>query len=173
MFKFKLNPQGSQGEFIELKGLTIAHKDFSTDIVSSSFEEKASIVDGIINRKAHPIRAGDIKSNVSSPAQESAKFIRLPSQEVVAIIPEKLKAKESSETTEPEYGKAEPPAVVITIDLESLDFAALNAQINLVEQNASSSIVGSLVLTQASSSMVSYADHEYTRKIHEFIKRSA
>ena len=31
---------------------------------------------------------------MSSPAQESAKFIRLPSQEVVAIIPEKLKVEE-------------------------------------------------------------------------------
>ncbi|HAH21065.1 MAG TPA: hypothetical protein DCL49_09210, partial [Candidatus Omnitrophica bacterium] len=40
LFKFRLNLQGSQGEFIELKGLTIASKDFSANTISSSLEVK-------------------------------------------------------------------------------------------------------------------------------------
>src|SRR3989339_1544772 len=266
-------------------------------ISSSAVVRGKDIKEAIINSRAHPIRAGDAKSNVSSPAQKPAKFIRLPSQEVVAIIPEKLEVEELKlmpytgvfaeeilyvqtrptavtlsarnakkeligyiaglsyrakdvfrefelskenrtedtfyvfaaatredyrrnrvsfalavelyeelkrqgyryvkyflrahpgrllgmeqflvnkfqgrveeiiDTTEPEYGKAEPPAVAITVDLENLDFAVLDAQINWVEQNASSTIgeqdsvssalalaekiVGSLVNTRMSSS---------------------
>ena len=91
-------------------------------IASAGSEEKESILDGIINRKAHPIRAGDIKGDVSSPAQESAKFIRLPSQEVVAIIPEKLKVEELKSmpyagvfVEEILYAQTRPTAVTLSV----------------------------------------------------------